>query len=69
MAKMKIDWNAMYPEGFVSCFSMRRLSKTNHKRAKVQAAMRDEPLELVMVKAIEIGLTYLENEWMAEEGE
>ena len=56
MAQNKVKWEDMYPNGFLACFSMRRMPKSLHKRIKRLALEKGLPQELVVVLALEEGV-------------
>ena len=63
----KIDWESMYPEGFISCFSLRRVGKNLHKRIKRLALENESSVEFEAVMALEAGIAMREMEALARE--
>ena len=67
MAQNKIKWDEMYPDGFLSGFTMRRMPKVLHKRIKRLSVERSLPQEYIVVEALEEGIGMQEvKEYMGE---
>ena len=63
----KIDWEAKYPDGFLTCWSSRRFAKVNHKRLKMLAAYEGATLEEMFDRVVTAGLQVVELEVFARE--
>lgn len=58
------DWEKMYPEGFTH-WATRHLPKSFHNRMQVLSAFLNMSVEMIAVKAWEVGLEALETELKA----
>lgn len=61
MANYRYDWSKEYPDGCVK-YSTRHRSKTLHQRLEVLATFLKMSTEMADNKALEIGVTVLEDE-------
>lgn len=62
MPKYNIDWEGLYPDGFLSYYGTRRMPRKLHTRMAVLAKLKETSIEKMLVDALEIGIADIEAE-------